>query len=378
MRVLVLAPALYDTSPGQRFRMEQWARHLEGDGFEFTFAGFEDEALHRVLYERGRVLRKAALLTGAFGRRLRLLPRVRDYDLVYVFREAALAGPALVERLIARTGVPLVFDFDDAVWVPYVSPANHYLSYLKCFGKTATLCRISRHVLAGNPYLAAYAGRHSANVSIVPTTIDTEVYRVRPDGPPAPGAPVTVGWTGSYSTVQHLDLLRPVFAELRRRVPFRLVVIGTPDYRVDGVETVARPWRAASEVEELQQFDVGIMPLPDDDWSRGKCGLKLLQCMAVGAPVVGSPVGVNTDIIQDGENGFLAGTEEEWLDKLGRLIRSAALRKELGERGRRTVEDRYSARHWAPRVGEILASAARTGQPRRSPAPPASAVTQDG
>ncbi|HJT78805.1 MAG TPA: glycosyltransferase, partial [Gemmataceae bacterium] len=258
MRVLVLGPAIYDTSPGQRFRIEQWARHLEGGGFEFTFAAFEDEALHRILYERGRVLRKAGLLARAFGRRFRLLPRVKDYDLVYVFREAALAGPALVERLIARRGVPVVFDFDDAVWVPYVSPANRYLSYLKCFGKTATLCRISRHVLAGNPYLAAYARRHNPNVTVVPTTIDTEAYRVRPEGPPAAGAPVTVGWTGSYSTVQHLDLLRPALAELRRRVPFRLVVIGTPSYQVDGVETVARPWRAASEVEDLQQFDVGV------------------------------------------------------------------------------------------------------------------------
>lgn len=352
MNILALGPALYDTSPGQRFRMEQWARYLEADGVRCDFAPFEDEALHAILYQRGRLAQKATLMASAMARRLMLLPRARDYDLIYLFREASLIGPAVIERLLALRGTPMVFDFDDAVWVPYASPANSYLSYLKCFGKTATLCRISRHVLAGNPYLAAYARRYNDQVTVIPTTIDTTVYRVA--SPRPSGGLVTIGWTGSYSTVQHLDTLRPALTALRRTRPFRLMVIGTPTYQLEEVEVLAQPWKADSEVTDLQQFDIGVMPLPDDEWSRGKCGLKLLQCMGVGVPVIGSPVGVNSDIIQDGVNGFLAATDEEWLEKLALLIENPELRRKIGLAGRRTVEERYSSRLWAGKVRAVF------------------------
>ncbi len=358
MKILVLTPALCDTSPGQRFRVEQWARYLEPAGFEFTFVPFEDAALHTVIYRPGGYARKASLMVRAFVRRLGLLRTVPRFDAVLLHREAALIGPALIERLLARRRVPVVFDFDDAIWVPYVSPSNRFLSYFKCFGKTAAICRLSARVIVGNGYLADYARRYCGHVAIVPTTIDTRAYTQRPHQEGQAQHGVTIGWTGSYSTVQHLDTVRPSLARLRERAEFQLNVIGTPCYALDGVPTVARAWSAGSEVGDLRRFDIGIMPLPDDDWSRGKCGLKLLQCMALGIPVVGSPVGVNREIIRDGVNGFLAATEEEWIEKLTSLIRDPDLRVQLGMAGRRTVEERYAASVWAPRVGEILASVA--------------------
>jgi glycosyltransferase involved in cell wall biosynthesis len=370
MRVLVLGPALYDTSPSQRFRIEQWARHMEGAGVEFTHAPFEDEHLHEILYRPGRRFGKAYHILKALVRRVGLLTSVRKYDLVYVVREATLLGPALIERLVNHLGVPLVFDFDDAIWVPYRSPANHWFSYLKCFGKTRTLCRISRHVLAGNPYLADYARRYNCNVTVVPTTIDTESYTVRQERSDSTGGLITLGWTGSYSTVQHLDTLRAALIQLRRRCPFRLLVIGTPAYELEGVEVVARPWQARTELNDLHQFDIGLMPLPDDNWSRGKCGLKMLQCMGVGVPVVASPVGVNRDIVQDGVNGFLASSDEQWVARLERLIGDARLRREVGLAGRATVEERYAARPWADRVRgifeQVVAGEAAAGRTRAS------------
>ena len=159
---------------------------------------------------------------------------------------------------------------------------------------------------------------------------------------PVPSVPV-IGWTGSFSTVQHLDTLRGALQELAHRERFRLRVIGTPEYDLEGVEVEAMPWRAQTEIEDLRPIDIGVMPLPDDAWSKGKCGLKALQFMALGIPTICSPVGVNTEIIHDGENGFIAGTEDEWLKKLGALLRSAELRKQLGQAGRKTVETRYSA-----------------------------------
>ena len=357
MRVLALMPGLYDTSPGQRYRLEQWEPLLRERGVEITYEPFEDEELHSVVYQRGRMGKKLQLVARGLGRRLSTISKARKYDLVYILREAALLGPAFFERLIYQQRVPFVFDFDDAIFVSYRSPSNGYLSYLKFASKTRTICRLASHVMVGNPYLAEYARQVNDNVTVVPTTIDTDKYLVHP--PKTTDGPIVIGWTGSYSTVQHLDTLRGALQKLAETEKFRLRVIGTPSYECAPVETEAMQWRAVTELEDLGAIDIGVMPLPDDNWSKGKCGLKALQFMALGIPTVCSPVGVNTDIIQDNENGFLAMSEAEWIDKLTRLLRSAELRRRLGDAGRATVEQKYSAVIQAPRVYEIFKSVLR-------------------
>jgi len=362
MRVLALVPGLYDTSPGQRYRLEQWEPLLRERGVEITYAPFEDAELHSVVYKPGQLGKKLQLVTRNLARRLSTIGEARNYDLVYILREAALLGPAVFERLLYRQRVPFVFDFDDAVFVSYRSPSNGYLSYLKFASKTRTICRLASHVMVGNPYLAEYASAVNQNVTVIPTTIDTEKYRVPP--PKTTHGPLVIGWTGSYSTVQHLDTLRGALKKLAESEEFRLRVIGTPSYELSPVEVEAMPWRAATELEDLCAIDIGVMPLPDDNWSKGKCGLKALQFMALGIPTICSPVGVNTDIIQDNENGFLAMSEAEWVDKLTRLLRSAELRRRLGDAGRATVEEKYSAATQAPRVYEIFESVVRDAKVR--------------
>jgi glycosyltransferase involved in cell wall biosynthesis len=362
MRVLALMPGLYDTSPGQRYRLEQWDPLLRERGVEITYAPFEDEELHSVVYQPGRIGKKLQLVTRGLTRRLSTINKARNYDLIYILREAALLGPPLFERLIHQQRLPFVFDFDDAIFVSYRSPSNGYLSYLKFASKTRTICRLASHVMVGNPYLADYARQVNDNVTVVPTTIDTEKYRVRSRG--TSSGPLVIGWTGSYSTVQHLDTLRSALQKLAETEQFRLRVIGTPTYECAPIEVEAMKWRAATELEDLSAIDIGVMPLPDDNWSKGKCGLKALQFMALGVPTVCSPVGVNTDIIQDNENGFLAGSESEWVDKLRQLLRSAELRRRLGDAGRATVEQKYSAAIQAPRVYEVFQSVLRGANAR--------------
>jgi glycosyltransferase involved in cell wall biosynthesis len=354
MRLLAIVPSVYDTSPGQRFRIEQWEPLLRQLGVEITYAPFESQDLHEVLYQPGRMGRKLGLVAGGFARRLSLTKSAKQYDVVYIFREAALLGPPIIERLLKRSGVPIIFDFDDAVFVSYRSPSNGYLSYLKFAAKTKKICGFAAHVMAGNSYLAEYARQFNAHVTVIPTTIDTEKYLKRQDSMAAE-VPM-IGWTGSFSTVQHLDTLRGALQKLAQHERFRLRVIGTPEYRLEGVEVEARPWRPETELDDLRPVDIGVMPLPDNQWSRGKCGLKALQFMALGTPTICSPVGVNTEIVRDGENGFIAGTEAEWVEKLGRLLRSAELREKMGAAGRATVEQGYSAVAQAPRVYEIFQS----------------------
>ncbi len=357
MRVLALVPGLYNISPSQRYRIEQWEPLLRERGVEITYEPFECAELNALLYQPGQMAKKMMLVARGMARRFSAVKKARDFDLIYILREAALLGPPIFERLAHQTGVPIVFDFDDAIFVSYRSPSNGYLSYLKFAGKTKTTCRLSAHVMVGNPYLADYARQFNKNVTVIPTTIDTRQYTVPP--PKTTNGPLIIGWTGSHSTVQHLDTLRGALKKLAARESFRLRVIGTPVYECGPIDVEAMRWRAQTEVDDLSPIDIGVMPLPEDKWSKGKCGAKALQFMGMGIPTICSPVGVNTDIIQDDQNGFIAATEDEWVEKLTRLLRSAELRRRLGQAGRLTVEEKYSAISQAPRVYEVFKSVLR-------------------
>ena len=374
IRVLALVPSLYDTSPGQRYRLEQWSPILEERGVEITYEPFEDEQLHSMIYKPGMLGKKLNRVSRRFLRRLSTVRKARDFDVVYVFREAALLGPPFFERLIYQSGVPMVFDFDDAIFVSYRSPSNGYLSYLKFAGKTKSICRMAAHVMVGNPYLAEYARQVNKNVTVIPTTIDTTKYRPLPK---LESDTLVIGWTGSYSTVQHLNTIRGALQKLAKLHRYRLRVIGTPAYEIEGVDVEAMPWKSDTELQDLSHIDIGVMPLPNDAWSKGKCGLKALQFMALGIPTICSPVGVNTDIIQDNENGLLADSEDEWVEKMGRLLTSPEMSERLGNAGRATVEERYSAVTQAPRVYEIFRSVMRNADMKVEAAlPSASAATQ--
>lgn len=354
MRVLALVPYPLDTAPGQRYRCEQWAPYLAELGIHLAFAPFATRALQERLYTRGSYFAKAGEMMRSLCRRIPEAWSAARYDAVLVHREACLVGPAWAERLAHHRRPALVYDFDDAVYRAYVSPTNRYLSYLKFPGKTSTLCRLAGAVIAGNEHLADYARRYNPRVHVVPSTVSLRAYRPRPGA--RPERPLVIGWTGSHSSAQYLALVAGALQRLRRRHDFRFLVIGAAGIEIPGVEVECRPWRSASEVEDLWAIDVGIMPLPDEPWARGKCGMKALQYMGVGVPAVVSPVGANREIVEANVNGFLPATEDEWVEALDLLLTDRALRRRLGEGARRTVETGYSAEVQAPRVADILRS----------------------
>jgi glycosyltransferase involved in cell wall biosynthesis len=356
MNVLAWVPQAYDVTPGQRFRIEQWEPHLSRSGIAVTYSAFADQDLSQMLARSGRIFDKTAGVLKALSRRLLEAVREARADLVYIFREDALLGPSWAAHVLRARGIPFVFDFDDAVYVRYHSPANGPLSYLRFPGKTAALCRHARTVLAGNAMLCEYANRYNSRVVLVPTTIETDLYR--PREPHAQTDLPVIGWSGSFSTVQYLDLVGPALQALARRRRFLLRVVGGTGVHLPGVEVECRAWRPETEVSDLSTFDVGLMPLPDDIWTRGKCGLKALQYMALGIPPVVSPVGVNREIVEHERSGFFAVTPEEWVVHLDRLLAEPDLRQRIGLAARRTVEERYSAAIVAPRVADVLVAAA--------------------
>jgi glycosyltransferase involved in cell wall biosynthesis len=353
MNVLVLAPYLHDTAPCQRFRIEQWARILAPLGVRVHFVAFESLELKQILYAVGHHAQKIKELWRCIRRRARVVTSVDNrWDVIFLHRELLPVGPPVLEWILGRKDIPIVYDFDDAIFLPNVSEANRRFQWLKWPQKTRTICRLSTHVIVGNRYLGNYAVQHARNVSVIPTTIDTDSYAPK-KSVEISGRPV-IGWSGSVTTVKHLETVGPVLRALKRLVDFRMKVVGVEGFSLPGLDVESKSWTARTEIEDLTSFDVGIMPLPDDAWSRGKCGLKALQYMALGVPTVASSIGVNREIIEDGENGFLATTEEEWVEKLSLLLSDKGLRARFAEEGRRTIEERYSAQSQARRVLEIL------------------------
>ena len=352
MKVLAWVPYPLGIAPGQRYRIEQWSPYLRDLGIDVTFQSFATPALARTLYTTGHWAAKAAGMAGGMRRRLSEALRAATYDAVLLQREASLIGPAWAERLLHARQPAIVYDFDDAIYLPYVSPSNRYLSYLKFPWKTRALCRMAGAVMAGNDHLAAYASRYNDRVFVVPSTVSMREYQPRPA--PSPDRIPVVGWTGSHSSVPYLSVVRAALLELQRRRPFRLLIIGVEHYEIPGVEVECRPWSARTEVQDLWDMDLGIMPLPDEPWARGKCGMKAIQYMGIGIPAVVSPVGANRDIVRDGVTGFHAATDGEWVGKLDLLLTDAVLRERLGAAARESVRTLYSAEAQAPRVAEIL------------------------
>lgn len=358
MRVLLMLPYDWDTMPSQRFRIEQWAPWLRAHGVHLDVSTLLSHREQQLLYRPGNSARKGLMLAAALGRRLVRTLNTGGYDAVWLHRAASPVGPALIERMLARRGVPIIYEFDDAIYLADTSAANARWRFLKCAGKTADICRMSAHVVVGNNHLSQYAGHLNSNVTVIPTTIDTDRYQACCDY--ADTSPVVIGWSGSRTTVAHLRMLDSVLQRVATQADVRLHVLGTPSYPLAGVQTYAAPWTAEAELPELQRFHIGIMPLPDQEWARGKCALKALQYMALGIPTVTAPVGVNADLIQDGENGCLAATDDEWVERLLSLVRDARLRRRLGLAGRSTVDVTYSTRVQAPRVYELLERVCRT------------------
>lgn len=356
-RVLVLCLHRPNRSPSQRFRFEQYLPHLEANGFEIDFSYLLDAHDDKIYYSRGNLLSKARIVIASTLKRFREMLQVSKYDLVFVQREGFMLGTDFFESRMAAK-VPMIFDFDDSIWLHNVSDANKLFGFLKDASKTGKLIHSARLVFAGNQYLADYAAKFNPNLEIVPTTIDTDAYFVKEPEPDA-DRPVCVGWSGSFTTIEHFSVALPALTKLKEKYGdrVRFKVIGDGNYRYPELDIVGLPWKADTEVADLQEIDIGIMPLPHSEWAEGKCALKGLQYMALGIATAMSPVGVNSTVVEEGVNGFLPDTEQEWVETLSTLIEDSELRRRIGLAGRETVEEHYSIRAWQDRYLELFQKA---------------------
>ncbi len=361
MKVLLLS-RFGTLGASSRLRTYQYIPYLNEQGVQVTVAHLLDNNYLQALYLQKRP--KIADILAAYVRRGIQLLRSRDYDLIWIQNELFPWLPAWAEGLLATSKVPYVVDYDDAVFHRYDQHRRQLVQTLLGH-KIDRVMRYASLVIVGNDYLLERARQVGArSVELLPTVIDLERYPIPPAAKSPDGRDFRIGWVGLPFGLQYLRSVQPALARVCAGGQARLVIVTAKSAVPPELSAEVREWAEDTEVDDIRTFDVGIMPLVDNAWERGKCGYKLIQYMACGKPVIASPVGVNRQIVEDGVNGFLASSQEEWVRALNILRTDVDLRKRMGQAGRAKVERQYCTQVTAPRLLSLLqwASGAKSSQ----------------
>ena len=354
MKVLVLVPSQKGYSPGQRGSIELWEDILRPQGIELVYAPFESDELRQILHQAGQHVAKALEMVRSYANRIKLLRTVQDYDAVFVYREAALFGPAFLEKVIARKR-PIIYQLDDPLFVPYKSPSNGIFSHLKFFGKIKEIIRISKVVIVNSSHIRDYAKQFNGNIWQVPSVVDTDQFAFEP--PPADLARPCIGWSGSPTTIGNVKLVEKPLQEISERDICDLHFIGGTDFALKDVRYTAQKWNLETEVADLRKMQIGLVPLPQHPWNSYKFIMKTAQYMALGIVPVGTPMASNPEVIRHGQNGFLAATDAEWLKYLTLLVQDSKLRNEMSAAAAGDALQHYSLNANAPKIIEAFRSA---------------------
>lgn len=332
-----------------RQRFVQTIPYLREEGMEIDICPLFDNDYLQRFFQEGK--HRALAIVQSYGRRLLDLLCVQQYDFLWVQYELFPYLPGPIDAVLKFANKPIILDFDDAIFHQYDQHPNKSLRTLLS-KKLVPLLQVSDLAFCGNHYLKKYAKQYCKRTEIIPTTLDIKTYV--PKEKPAGQKPI-LGWIGSPSTWEVYCLpiaksLLPFIAEEK----LSMLVIGAGHATDQQLPFNFREWSESREVEDIQEMDIGIMPLPDEPWARGKCGYKLIQYMACGIPVIASPVGVNSEIVEHGVNGFLASTEREWRDAVQQLLDNPALRMQMGQAGRAKIEKEFSIQRYGPYIAQQI------------------------
>lgn len=341
----IIAPYPIGKAPSQRFRFEQYIDFLEQQQYKVQFHAFHSEKGWELIYKKSAFIQKSLYLATCFLKRMLLCFRLINAQHIFIHREMSHLGPPIFEWILVKVlRKKYTYDFDDAIWLPNYSEVNQKYNRLKCYWKTKHLIKWADKVVAGNDFLANYARQFNNKVQIIPTTIDTENYHqlmVNHDA-----EKVIIGWTGTHTTMHYLVPLYPIILELEKTHDFEFHIISNEKPSNQIASLVYKKWNKSTEIEDLAQIQIGVMPLTQSDWAEGKCGFKALQYMSLGAVAVVSPVGVNSKIIQHEKNGFIVSAAEEWKKTLIQLIENSVERKQIGANAQKWIVGEWSVQKW--------------------------------
>lgn len=339
MRILFIVPYPLYRAPSQRFRFEQYLSYLEQEGHTFEIEPFLSQSIWSVFYKKGHVAKKLLGVLRGISKRRMALRKLDQFDHVFVHREISPLGVSSLHRnFLKKASSKLIYDFDDAIWIENISSGNRLFAKLKRYDHSLDFMKAARICSCGNNYLSAQVTSLGGKAVTLPTTVDVSRHVYCPK---SSKKEKIVGWTGSHSTIKYLEAILPDIKEAQKVVLFKLVVVSDIDPNWDTVDYEFRVWKESTEVEDISDFHLGLMPLEADDWSQGKCGLKALQYMATGAITLLSPVGVNKEIVENELTGFLVD-DGQWTDSLVDQLLNYDDSQTIQQAAREKIEKHYS------------------------------------
>ena len=341
--MIVICPHPENMAPGQRLKYEQYFDYFRENNIAITVQPFMSVRFQKIVYKKGNFPEKIFWTIYGYIKRFFLIFSLRKYDLTYIFLWVTPFGPPFFEWIYTTISRKVIYDIDDLVYLPESkSNANKLVAGLKGRRKPIFLMCKADHVITCTPYLDSFVRQYNPKTTDISSTINTGKYRSVKNYS-IDNRKIILGWSGSHSTSKYLYLLDAVFRKLMNEgCDFKLLVMGDESFKIEGIDVEALPWKESYEADVIRRFDIGLYPLPDEQWVYGKSGLKALQYMAAGVPTIATAIGANFRIIENGVNGFLVKTTEEWISCIRRLSKDKELRIQIGEKGMETVENRFS------------------------------------
>lgn len=341
-KLLIICPYPVGCAPSQRLKYEQYLSYIEQKGgYQIHISPFISPAFWQIIYRPGNLVKKIYYTLSGYARRLKNLFTLYQYDVVYIHLWVTPFGPPVFEWLFRKLSKKIVFDIDDLVYTkPLHSISHRLIPFIKGYGKPIYLMKHANHIITCTPYLDRFVRQYNPHTTDISSTINTQTYL--PVNTYTNQKPLIIGWSGSKSTSPYLHLLYGVFKRLLQQHQFTLLVMGDENFVMEGVPVQAVKWTADTEIATLQQIDIGVYPLPNEEWVLGKSGLKALQYMALGIPAVATAIGANYRVIENGVSGFLVQTEDEWVERLSSLLSDEKLRQNIGINARKRVEQLFS------------------------------------
>jgi glycosyltransferase involved in cell wall biosynthesis len=356
MNILFIAPYPKTIAPSQRFRFEHYLPALDQQQISYSYKTFVAGNDYKIMFQPGKALHKAWIIAKGFFNRTAMLFTLGRYDFVYIHREAALLGPPVFEWLITKVWhKKVIYDFDDAIWIPLSSDANPLAEKIKCNWKVAKICKWSTIVTTGNSFLANYAKQFNKDVRIIPTVVDTEHAHNKTKHQDE--QPLTIGWTGTFTNFIHLPLATPAIKKLQGKYAFDFLIIADKDPELKNIQYRFLKWNKDTEIDDLIKMNIGIMPLIKTDVQLGKCAFKAIQYMSLAIPAVVTPIGANCEVVQDGINGFWADNDDQWYNTLEQLILHSDRRTEMGKAAQQKIQSQYAVNSTLSQFTDLFKSA---------------------
>lgn len=340
-RIVVICPHPEGVAPGQRLKYEQYFQYFRDNGFEVDVKPFMSDRFWKIVYKKGYILEKIFWTVYGYIKRIAFIPFLPFYDGVYLFLNVTPFGKPLLERVYIWMNPNVIYDIDDLVFLGNTSNVNRWVALLKRPEKYTYLMQHAKHVIVCTPYLAEFALKQNTAVTDISSTINTDTYV--PVNRYSNDEPLTIGWSGSHSTLKYFLLLKDILLELKQKHMFKILIFGVQECVVEGLDIEVIPFDEKLEVQTLQRIDIGVYPLPlDEQWVYGKSGLKALQYMALGIPTIATRIGANLRIIEHDISGILVTSTEEWVKAFEMLLSDAAQRRRIGMNGNKQVVEKYA------------------------------------